>query len=250
MNRLLQVTQRDSGSIAASLSTHAALTEAYCWDHSSPNTGVSEVDLDAGNRGPGQTAPRTPFASSIDPSLAYLEEIKERGVRDNPTNNVMMVSALEGLTLYWLVTMMKSRRILELGGFSGYSTLWMAEALKRNLRGVPDHPVISCELDPHYVQSIRAKATEFNMDPYVKVIEGPAMDSLKTKIEPGTQFDFIFIDANKDDYINYYNYIIDSGMLSSDGLIAVDNTLFSAQTFRKYPPVQQALERLPGTLPE
>ncbi|RKP37195.1 S-adenosyl-L-methionine-dependent methyltransferase [Dimargaris cristalligena] len=161
-----------------------------------------------------------------------------------------MVSALEGLTLYWLVTMMKSRRILELGGFSGYSTLWMAEALKRNLRGVPDHPVISCELDPHYVQSIRAKATEFNMDPYVKVIEGPAMDSLKTKIEPGTQFDFIFIDANKDDYINYYNYIIDSGMLSSDGLIAVDNTLFSAQTFRKYPPVQQALERLPGTLPE
>ncbi|KAJ1973335.1 hypothetical protein H4R33_006977 [Dimargaris cristalligena] len=233
------------------LKTHELLTEAYCWDHSSPNTGASEVDLQAKARQPsGEAVPRTPFPSGMDPALAYLEEVLREGQRENPHSSHMMVSPLSGLTLYWLVTLLQPRRILEIGSFIGYSALWMAEGLKRNLKGsIPDHPLITCELNPQNAQSVRSRLARFKMEPWVQVMEGPALDTLKTRIAPGTQFDFIFMDANKNDYINYYNYILESDMLSAGGLLAVDNTLFHGKVFHQYPAVQGTLEKLSPAAP-
>ncbi|XP_041837420.1 uncharacterized protein zgc:113054 [Melanotaenia boesemani] len=132
---------------------------------------------------------------------------------------------VEGQTLKMLIHMSQARRVLEIGMFTGYGALSMAEGLPE------DGSIVACELEPYlkdFAQPI------FDKSPHGKKITvktGSAMDTLKELASAGEQFDLVFIDADKSNYINYYNFIMEHNLLRLRGLICVDNSLFKAKVY-------------------
>ena len=130
----------------------------------------------------------------------------------------MQVGHLEGALLRLLVKVTKAKRILEIGTFTGYSSLVMAEGLPE------DGEIITLDKDP---SSTEIAKKYWQMSPHgekIKLILGDAFDSLK-KISG--QFDMVFIDAHKPDYIKYWEDCIDK--VRCGGLIIADNVLWSGR---------------------
>ncbi|HUQ63304.1 MAG TPA: class I SAM-dependent methyltransferase [Acidimicrobiales bacterium] len=127
----------------------------------------------------------------------------------------MMVGPVEGRFLETLVAISGARRVLEIGMFTGYSALSMAAALP------PDGTLITCDINPaseavarrHIEASPFADRIEIRMGPALETIEG--LDGL---------LDFVFIDADKTNYRNYYEAVLPK--LANGGFIAVDNVLW------------------------
>jgi len=111
-----------------------------------------------------------------------------------------------------------ARRVLELGTFTGFSALMMAAALPEDGR------LITCDLDPEAIAIARSFFARSPHGHKIEVREGPALDTLKTLEGP---FDFVFIDVDKENYMRYYEAVLP--MLASNGLIAVDNVLWSGR---------------------
>uniref|UniRef100_A0A665TBX6 D-arabinitol 2-dehydrogenase [ribulose-forming] n=1 Tax=Echeneis naucrates TaxID=173247 RepID=A0A665TBX6_ECHNA len=134
---------------------------------------------------------------------------------------------VEGQTLKMLVRMSQAKKVLEIGMFTGYGALSMAEGLPE------DGCLVACELEPYlkdFAQPI------FDKSPHGKKITvktGSAMDTLKELAAAGEQFDMVFIDADKTNYINYYKFIMDNNLLKLRGVICVDNSLFKAKVYLK-----------------
>jgi caffeoyl-CoA O-methyltransferase len=132
----------------------------------------------------------------------------------------MLTGPVEGRLLQTLVFATGARRILEIGTYSGYSALWMAEGMP------PDGKIITCEIDPRHAQF----AGEFiAATPYAGMIEirlGPALDTI-AKLDGS--FDFVFIDADKERYPEYLEAVFP--MLAPRGIIAADNTLWSGRVY-------------------
>ncbi|MEX2245731.1 MAG: class I SAM-dependent methyltransferase [Dehalococcoidia bacterium] len=128
----------------------------------------------------------------------------------------MLSGQLVGLLLQTLVAATGARRVLEIGMFTGFSAQMMANALPEEGR------VVTCDVS----QKAIAIAREFfGRSPHgrkIDVREGPALDTLRTLEGP---FDFVFIDADKGNYINYYEAALP--LLAPRGIIAVDNVLWS-----------------------
>ena len=151
--------------------------------------------------------------SSAEPEL--LRELAA-ATRDFSESHEMMVGRLEGRFLKMLVAAVGARRVLEIGTFTGYSALSMAEALP------PDGLLITCELDERHAAMARSF---IDRSPYAEQIElrvGPAIDTLRGLEGP---FDFVFIDADKGGYIDYYEAVLP--LAAPGGLIAADNVLAS-----------------------
>jgi len=130
----------------------------------------------------------------------------------------MQVGRLEGQFLKMLVRLTGARRILEIGMFTGYSGLMMAE-------GLPDDGrLITCDVNPK-AQAVASRY--FAESPHGHKIEvrmGPALDTIRSLQGP---FDMVFIDADKGNYSNYYDAVMP--VLKPGGLIAVDNVLWSGR---------------------
>jgi len=130
----------------------------------------------------------------------------------------MTTGRIEARFLKLLARLVGAKRILEIGTFAGYSALSMAEALPE------DGELITCEIDP---EAIVFAKRYFDLSPHGKkiaLLEGSALDSLKSISGP---FDMAFIDADKENYSNYYEAILP--MIRYGGLIAVDNVLWSGR---------------------
>ncbi|MGQ0505056.1 MAG: O-methyltransferase [Myxococcaceae bacterium] len=130
----------------------------------------------------------------------------------------MQVGQIEGNFLRILVRLSGAKRIIELGMFTGYSALMMAEGLPA------DGELITCDVDPK-AQEIAQRY--FNQSPHGKKIQirmGPGLQTLATLRGP---FDLVFIDADKENYVNYYEAALP--LLRSGGLIVADNTLWSGK---------------------
>ena len=133
----------------------------------------------------------------------------------------MEVGHLEGAFLRMLVRILRAKRILELGTFTGYSSLIMAE-------GLPDDgELITCDIDPETTEIAKRY---WSRSPHGKKIDlklGPALETLKT-IEG--LFDLVFIDADKMNYINYWELCIRK--TRHGGLLVVDNVLWSGNVLK------------------
>ena len=130
----------------------------------------------------------------------------------------MTTGRIEARFLKLLARLVGAKRILEIGTFAGYSALSMAEALPE------DGELITCEIDP---EAIVFAKRYFDLSPHGKkiaLLEGAALDSLKSI---SGSFDMAFIDADKENYSNYYEAILP--MIRYGGLIAVDNVLWSGR---------------------
>lgn len=109
------------------------------------------------------------------------------------------VAPNQGKFLYLLARLQGAKRILEIGTLGGYSTIWLARALPKN-----GH-LVTLELEAKHAEVARRNFSETDLADMIELRVGPAIDSLKQlvaeKIEP---FDFIFIDADKDRYPEYF----------------------------------------------
>jgi len=137
----------------------------------------------------------------------------------------MVVGPLEGAFLKMMAQLVGAKRILEIGMFTGYSALCFAEV-------VPDDGrVITCEIDP---KPAALAARYFAQSPHGRKIEikmAPALDTLRDLAGP---FDLIFIDADKVNYINYYERALD--LISPTGVILIDNVLWDGEVLTQPPP--------------
>ncbi len=127
----------------------------------------------------------------------------------------MLTGRLEGRFLNFLGKLVNAKRILEVGTFSGYGTLSMAEALPENGR------IFTCEMDPEAIAVAKKYFSQSEHGNKVTLLEGDAMESIKKLEGP---FDMSFIDADKVNYLNYYNLILP--ITRAGGLIVVDNVLW------------------------
>ncbi len=130
----------------------------------------------------------------------------------------MQIGHLEGAFLRMLVRLVGAKRVLELGTFTGYSSLVMAQALPEDGR------LITCDLDPEVTEIAKRY---WRRSPHMKKIElrlGPALETLRTIEGP---FDLVFIDADKENYINYWELCMQK--TRRGGLLVVDNVLWSGR---------------------
>ncbi|MGH7811969.1 MAG: O-methyltransferase [Candidatus Binatia bacterium] len=133
-------------------------------------------------------------------------------------NPGMMVGALEGQFLKILAGLTGARRILEIGMFTGYSTLAWAEALPKDGR------IVTCEVNSETSKIARRYFAESPHGNKIEVRLGPALETLKKVWGP---FDICFIDADKENYGAYYDAAIE--LVRPRGLIVLDNMLRGGQ---------------------
>ena len=122
------------------------------------------------------------------------------------------ISPEQGKFLQVLMRACNARRVLEVGSLFGYSALWMARALPA------DGTLTALELSPLHVKVIRENVQRAGLGDKVTVIEGDARETLKTLRGP---FDFAFVDAEKMEYIAYYEQVMT--LLRPGAMIVSDN---------------------------
>jgi caffeoyl-CoA O-methyltransferase len=144
------------------------------------------------------------------PQDHYLRDLADetRATQECPQ---MLTGPVEGRLLEFLVWMTQPRLVLEIGTYSGYSALSMARALP------PEGKIITCELDPERAAFARRHVERHGR---ISVRVGPALDTIEALDGP---FDLVFVDADKDGYVDYYEAVV--GKLAPRGLIVADNTL-------------------------
>ncbi|KAH9495546.1 hypothetical protein Btru_013534 [Bulinus truncatus] len=131
----------------------------------------------------------------------------------------MMTGPLEGQFLKSIVSIQNCKKILDIGMFTGYSALSMAEALPA------DGKLITLDQDNYLKELVGGNF--FLKSPHHKKIEiriGKALDNVKQMAASGEQFDIIFLDASQEDYTEYLKYIFDHNLLSPRGTVLIDNS--------------------------
>jgi caffeoyl-CoA O-methyltransferase len=135
----------------------------------------------------------------------------------------MQISPEQGQFMGFLVKLLGARKALELGVFTGYSSLCVALALPA------DGKLIACDLSEEYTQTARRYWIEAGVEEKIELRLGPALDSMDDLLSAGEAetFDFVFIDADKEEYEAYYERAL--RLLRPAGLITVDNIFWSGR---------------------
>ncbi|QNK80354.1 O-methyltransferase [Nakamurella sp. PAMC28650] len=148
---------------------------------------------------------------------------RPQGEGPGPLEQEMLSGHVEGQVLKMLVHATRAEHVLEIGMFTGYSALAMAEALPDGGR------LVACEIDADVAAFAQRCFQESAVGHRITVQVGPALTTLHELAAAGQVFDLIFIDADKGGYAAYLDAILDSGLLAPHGLVCVDNTLMQGQ---------------------
>lgn len=128
----------------------------------------------------------------------------------------------QGRFLSLISKLIQPKRILEIGTYTGYSALCMAEGL------APNGMLHTIDINEELETMVRSYIAKAGMQERIKMHLGNALQIIPTLDE---QWDLVFIDADKENYLNYYNLIIDK--VRSGGLIIADNVLWSGKVLQK-----------------
>ncbi|WP_055547719.1 O-methyltransferase [Streptomyces sp. NBRC 110028] len=173
------------------------------------------------------------MANQVESSSEILSYVREVSLREDdilrdlreltgelPMGQAMQVMAEEGQFLAFLVGLIEARNVLEIGTFTGYSTLCMARAIPSDGR------LVTCDITSKWPDIAAEYWTKADVADRIDVRIGDAGETLSGLLaEVGAgAFDFVFIDADKTNYRRYYEAALD--LVRPGGLIAVDNTLF------------------------
>lgn len=134
-------------------------------------------------------------------------------------NAGMQIGADQGQFMALLVQAMGARNCLEIGTFTGYSALAVALAIPENGR------IVCCDISEEWTAIGRSFWQKAGVDRKIDLRIGPALRTLDELRKETQNFDFVFIDADKTNYANYYEACLP--MLRPGGILAVDNTLWS-----------------------
>jgi predicted O-methyltransferase YrrM len=130
----------------------------------------------------------------------------------------MLTGTVEGRFLEQLVFALGAGRVLELGTYSGYSSLSMAAALR------PGGHIDTCEVDETHAEVAQRYIDRSPYADRITIHLGPALETIERL---GGEWDFVFVDADKENYLNYYEALLPR--LAPRGLMAIDNTLWSGR---------------------
>jgi len=135
----------------------------------------------------------------------------------------MQISPEQGQLMALLVKLLGARKTLEVGVFTGYSAMVVAKAMG------PQGRVIGLDMSEEYTTIARRHWAKAGVADQIHLRLAPAMESLKNIIDAGESgtFDFVFIDADKENYDIYYEHALT--LLRQGGLIAIDNVLWHGQ---------------------
>ncbi len=150
-----------------------------------------------------------------DPLLARLREETGKMAQAN-----MQIAPEQGQFMAMLARLIDARRCIEVGTFTGYSALCVAKAMP------PDGRLVACDVSVEWTSIAQRYWREAGVAGMIDLRIAPAADTLRTLVDDGgaEQYDFAFIDADKQGYGEYYELCL--RLLRRGGLIAVDNTLW------------------------
>lgn len=146
--------------------------------------------------------------------------LREETQADLPSPQ-MQVGHVEGAFLRMLVAASRARSVLEIGTFSGYSGLAMAAALPEG------GALITCDVDPVATAVARRYFDASGYGDRISLRLGPALETIASLAAEGQRFDLVFIDADKENYSNYWDAVFP--LVPCGGLIVADNTLWSGR---------------------
>ena len=169
----------------------------------------------------------------IDLILREIEK-QEEFEQKNPhliphSEKVLAIGRDTGMFYNILLQTIKAKKVLEIGMSTGYSTMWFAEAVSKN-----DGKVISIDQDEKKINRAKTNFTNAELTNFIEIIHGNALDiisKIKKDHKSFESFDFVFIDADKERYIQYFDEVLP--LVKKGGLIAADNILFP-EKFQKY----------------
>ncbi len=147
-----------------------------------------------------------------DPLLNWV--VKEQEAKGLPA---IQVSSLEGKLLQIIAGAMKAKHVLEIGTLGGYSAILLARALPS------DGKVITLEVDPKHADVAKEAFSRAGFADKIELRLGAALDTLPKLKSEGYVFDFIFIDADKENNVHYVKHALD--MSHPGTLIVVDNVI-------------------------
>ena len=173
------------------------------------------------------------MSSSVLPySIELRNYLWEKGLDENPvlkrlreeTENhpfaLMQICPEQGALMANLVRLISAKKAIEVGTFTGYSALAVALALPE------DGYLLACDISEEFTSIGKPYWEEAGVSENIDLQISPAIETLKSKIESGESntYDFAFIDADKINYLNYYELCLD--LIRSGGVIAIDNVLW------------------------
>ena len=150
-----------------------------------------------------------------------LRRLREETAKDPAAR--MQISPEQGQFMALLARLMGARRCLEVGVFTGYSSLALALALPEDGR------ILACDVSERWTAVARRYWAEAGVSHKIELKLAAALETLERLAGPSATgtFDFAFIDADKENYVGYYERVLE--LLRPGGLIVVDNTLWSGR---------------------
>ena len=152
-----------------------------------------------------------------------LTEVQKEIIQHNISlgdQKKLQISISQAQFLQMLIKVSDIKKILEIGSFTGFSALSMALALPS------DGSLISLDKNPEFSNKAKSFYEKAN-EKRIKQIIKPAIESLKELKNSSQIFDLIFIDADKENYLNYYDTCIE--LINTNGLIIIDNVLWHGE---------------------
>jgi caffeoyl-CoA O-methyltransferase len=148
---------------------------------------------------------------------ALLERLRTETAASLPDRAQMQISPDQGALMTLLVRAIGARRALELGTFTGYSAICIARGLGEEGR------LVSCDVSEEWTAIAHRYFEEAGLEDRIELRIGPALETLAA-LAADEPFDFAFIDADKVNYPNYWDPVVE--LLRPGGLAVVDNTFY------------------------
>lgn len=159
-----------------------------------------------------------------------LEELFKE-THDKMETPQMLTGPIEGQFLKMMIKVSGAKNILEIGTFTGYSALRMAEGLGAGGK------ITTLDISDVCLDVARKYFQKSEHGKKIEIIKGPALDSIRNLSGP---FDLVFIDADKTNYLNYYKAVLPK--LKSGGIILADNCLWSGRVLDPQSPEDLAID--------
>ncbi len=163
--------------------------------------------------------------------IEYQEKFEQENRHEIPNSEkVLAIGRNTGIFYNILLKNMDAKKILEIGMSVGYSTIWFAEAISKKTDG----KIITIDQDKQKIERAKRNFEAANLSDLIDIRHGDALKVLldiNNESNSSESFDFVFIDADKERYIQYFDVILP--MVKPGGLIGADNILFP-ERFQKF----------------
>lgn len=145
--------------------------------------------------------------------------------KTNSLEPEMLSGHVEGMFLKQIVALANCKNVLEIGLFSGYSALAMAQALPEGGK------LVACEIDDNAAKFALNHFSKSEHGHKIEVRVGDALMTLKTLMQENAVFDLVFLDADKVGYKNYFQFLLENNMVKQGGIFLIDNTLLQGEPY-------------------